>query len=1205
MTDHANSPSIAALRKLEATLHQDHQIRAAKQTEKVSGGRRRALGSAMRGMFGGLARRRWARRCFFMSAGLSAILLLGCVALWMRLLSGPIALDLATPWLTAAIEENFGRQQQVEVGGTQLERDSSTGRIAIRIRDIVVRDPDGTVVASAPKAEVGLSGSGLMSGRLRAESLSLVGAELAVRIEKGGEVTVFAGADKRPFATAAAAPAGPVAAPPAQPSDAATSAAEPSAARTGMTELTAALAWIDGVSKTGLDGHELGQLGLKNGNLTVDDQRSGKRWTFENINLALTRPAGGGVAFTISAEDPLRPWVLTASMTPRPDGRRAVQLEARKVSLKDVLLALRVGDGSIRADVPISASLRGEIGANGMPETLSGRIVADAGTIGLPDDPATQLAVERAEFNLDWDATRNALVVPFQVLAGGHRITLLARLDVPRDGTGPWTFGLTGGTVVVAGAPGDDHLILNRIAARVKYDHAEQRLVLEQGEFGNTEIGIALSGGIDNIGGDPRIAIGVAGTRMKMSTLKRLWPAFVATHVREWVVERALGGTVERVVIATNAPLSTLKADGPPIPKDGLSIEITANGTELQVIDGLPSIRDADLHVQVSARTAQIGISRATVELSSGRKLAISNGIFEVPDTHPKEPPARVRFRLDGPVPAAAELLSLDRLRDPAGASFDPATTRGTISAQIGLGMPLRNSIQRETTSYNVGADISNFVAEKMVMGQKVEATTLRVSASNDGYQIKGDVKIGGTPAVLDYHKNKGATEPEVKLETTLDDAARAKLGIDFGGAVAGPIAIRVGGQLGTDDRDSRLGVEADLTQAKIEHLFPGWVKAAGRPAKAKFILIGKDKGTRFEDLAIEGGGVTVRGSVELDSSGDVVNANFPVFGVSDGDKSSLKVERDKEGTLKVTMRGDVYDGRNFVKSSVSGAEPDQKSKAKAAVNVDLDIKLGAVVGYHGEALRGIELKLSRRAGKIRSFAMNAKIGSEGTLVGDMRGRSAARQVIYFETQDAGALFRFTDVYPRMMGGQMWVAMDPPGPDATPQEGLLNIRDFAIKGEAALDRVVSGAPSSQNTGVEFSRMRVEFNRRPGKLTIRDGVVRGPIVGATIEGQLDYLKNEVHMRGTFVPLYGLNNVFGQLPIVGLFLGGSNEGLVGITYEVVGQPGAPVLRVNPISAVAPGLLRKFFEFPGSNGATERAPGAGPGSPTGLVEQQMRQN
>ena len=68
-----------------------------------------------------------------------------------------------------------------------------------------------------------------------------------------------------------------------------------------------------------------------------------------------------------------------------------------------------------------------------------------------------------------------------------------------------------------------------------------------------------------------------------------------------------------------------------------------------------------------------------------------------------------------------------------------------------------------------------------------------------------------------------------------------------------------------------------------------------------------------------------------------------------------------------------------------------------------------------------------------------------------------------------------------------------------------------------------------------------------------------------------------MSGTFVPLYGLNNMFGQIPIVGLFLGGgSNEGLIGVTYEVVGTPGAPVLRVNPISAVAPGMLRKMFEF-----------------------------
>ena len=121
--------------------------------------------------------------------------------LWWRLSSGPIQLDVFTPWLVSAIEENFGSHERVEVGGTQIERTEHGA--AVRVRDIVVRDPDGTVVASAPKAEIDVSGLSLFSGHMRAESLNLVGATMAVRIEPDGRVTVFAsGTDKHPIATA-------------------------------------------------------------------------------------------------------------------------------------------------------------------------------------------------------------------------------------------------------------------------------------------------------------------------------------------------------------------------------------------------------------------------------------------------------------------------------------------------------------------------------------------------------------------------------------------------------------------------------------------------------------------------------------------------------------------------------------------------------------------------------------------------------------------------------------------------------------------------------------------------------------------------------------------------------------------------------------------------------------------------------------------
>ena len=220
---------------------------------------------------------------------------------------------------------------------------------------------------------------------------------------------------------------------------------------------------------------------------------------------------------------------------------------------------------------------------------------------------------------------------------------------------------------------------------------------------------------------------------------------------------------------------------------------------------------------------------------------------------------------------------------------------------------------------------------------------------------------------------------------------------------------------------------------------------------------------------------------------------------------------------------------------------------------------------------------------------MKARIGRDTSLVGDLRlRRSDNHQVVYFETEDAGALFRFTDMYPRMFGGQMWLAMDPPSAEQKPQVGTLYVSNFTVRGEPTLKRVTSGAPGQPGGGVQFSEAHLDFTRYPGHMSIRDGVVRGPAVGVTVEGQIDYVKNDVHLRGTFVPFYGLNNLFGQIPVVGLILGGgANEGLLGITYEATGPPSSPRINVNPVSAIAPGLLRKFIPAPGQYDPNFEAP------------------
>jgi len=1118
-----------------------------------------------------LARERWVRRLAIVLGSL-LLIFIGCFGgLWWRLGAGPINLDMATPWLASAIEENIGHGNSVEVGGTQIER-AGRIRIAVRIRDIIVRDRDHAIVASAPKAEVRLSGSALLMGRLRAESLNLVDAELAVRITPDGYVTVSTGDNARPLATGVASrkEAG---IPPAFPRQAAptvASPATPAGADSTQSGILAGLDWLDSLSLTGLDGQNLNEIGLKNGNLIVDDQQRGNKWNFQNITLSLRRPRGGGVAFSLG-EEGRHAWSLHVLVGPLANGVRSVDIRADKVSTTNILLALRLKDLTYTADLPLSGELKGELGRDGLPTYFRGKIIAGAGDIIDTDTPDYPMAIDSAEVSVEWDAGRRVLMAPFKIISGQNRITLLAHLEPPNGKVIDWQLGFSGGTIVLAGIDNEPPLIFNRINIAMRFDTERKRMVIAQADFSNGEIGVAGTGSLD-YSAEPRLMLGFAGTPMSVSALKRIWPTIIVPEVREWVIERADRGAIQRVEIGVNSPVRNLSRKGPPIPDEGLNVNIVANGVTLRPVDDLPSVRDGDLKAHVSGRTATVTIGQAMADTPGGRKVGISDVVFEVPDMAPKPSPARVKFRLDGPVPAVAEILASDKLSDISGTLVDPNASKGTVSATVTLGLPIKRHLTRADTTYAVTADLGGFAADRLVMNQKMEANALKVVANNQGYQVKGDVKINGQAAALDYRKSVEG-DADIKLQATLDDASRARFGFDMGPAVSGNIPVKLIGRIGGD---TRVGVEADLTALKLDNILPGWAKPPNKSARATFNVVQKPQSTRLEDIVIEGGGVSIKGSIEVDQNGDLLNVNFPTYAPSEGDKTSLRAERGPDGVLKVTMRGDVFDGRGFLKSTISGRDADSKAKSKN-IDFDVDVKLGAVAGYFGEALRSVDARMSRRNGAIKSLTFSSKLGRDSPVTAELRGRAQGREVIYLETNDAGAFLRFADMYSKVVGGQLQLAVDPPAAEPSAKEGLLNVRDFTVKGESALDRLAAGGATGTQAGIGFSRLRAEFTRQNGQLSIREGVLKGQSIGGTIEGSIDYPGNQVRMSGTFIPMYALNNIFGQIPLVGLFLGGgSNEGVFGVTYEVVGTPDKPTLRINPLSMVFPGVTRKIWDF-----------------------------
>jgi hypothetical protein len=146
------------------------------------------------------------------------------------------------------------------------------------------------------------------------------------------------------------------------------------------------------------------------------------------------------------------------------------------------------------------------------------------------------------------------------------------------------------------------------------------------------------------------------------------------------------------------------------------------------------------------------------------------------------------------------------------------------------------------------------------------------------------------------------------------------------------------------------------------------------------------------------------------------------------------------------------------------------------------------------------------------------------------------------------------------------------------------VREFTLRNEPALRRLFNegagnrddkNAPPVDPNVVAFDRLQVAFQRTGARLDLRDGAINGPSVGATIEGMLDFGRDQVALNGTFVPAYGVNNLFAKIPLFGPILGGgSNEGLIGVNFRISGPASAPLLSINPLSAIAPGFLRKIF-------------------------------
>ncbi len=286
-------------------------------------------------------------------------------------------------------------------------------------------------------------------------------------------------------------------------------------------------------------------------------------------------------------------------------------------------------------------------------------------------------------------------------------------------------------------------------------------------------------------------------------------------------------------------------------------------------------------------------------------------------------------------------------------------------------------------------------------------------------------------------------------------------------------------------------------------------------------------------------------------------------------DRAAIEIARTPDGRPQITLRGDAFDGRHFLKALLVVLSADHP--ANSPLDLDLDIKVAALQGFNGEALHDAALKLSGQGGEVRSFALSAGLGG-GDLAGDLRSSGSGRPLIHLKAKNAGSFLRFVGVYRRMRSGEMSFAIVVPTSKGAPREGVLEIRKFGLVGERALRPLArSRGRHGPRERLEISRLRLGVTSSPSLVTVNDGILLGTTFGATATGTIDLAHDRVALHGVAIPLWGDTQRAAIIPEPPF-----QPGLIGSTYTLEGPPQAPLLTLGPVAMLPPGVLRKLFGF-----------------------------
>ncbi|MEQ8229642.1 MAG: AsmA-like C-terminal domain-containing protein [Rhodospirillales bacterium] len=1088
--------------------------------------------------------RRWCRGLAHLAGGLVAGVAIVAGLLSWQLSKGPISLSFLTPYIEQALNER-SPELQVDLGDTILTWAGWERALDIRVLDVLVYDKLGAVVAAIPEVSFSLSSHALIRrGAIVPKSVELFGPRLVMRRSADGRFEVNLGGTS--------------------------SGGTPSEGRqlgSGLLDLL--VAKVGAGPGQGAQLAYLSRLNIIGAETVIVDEVLGRRWSAPIADIRLVRD-DVGIQGEVSLQMDL-------------EGRRSEVTAKGSYLVNQQRLAVSVAFSDLdpkafagfheslkpfdRIQLPLRGTVTLGMKVNGPPEDIGFLFTGGEGVILTPDPYEEAIAVKSLVLKGRYDGrARTAEIFDFSVEAK------------------------EGATVRSPGSA-QHRIPVTAMKFAGKYWMDEDRAVISRLNLETGGPRVAVNGTVNDVTGNPVSALDVTLRDTPLKNLKQYWAPEWAPDVYDWWIENITDGFVPRLDMKVRAAGN---AGGWTI--NSIVGDMDFHQGVLTYLKGMPAITDMEGKANFTHKRFDVFLSRGN---SGG--MALEEGQLFITGLSTHQEVAEIQATVAGPLDKALALIDHAPLGYATEMGVKPSGAKGTARVHLRLALPLILDLELDHVKVAADARLRDAAIPNALHGFDLEHADLNLSVDKRGMEVKGDGVVAGMPADISWRENFGdrvAFRTILDLSGRIPDVARLReLGLNVGllsdeyvsGAVGANLRFTV-----LNDQETRVEVRADLAEAELAVDRVKWRKPLGAAGRAEMNLTFKGNKpseiTHFalyaEDLAVAG-----RGTFEEDGTAPR-RIDFTRINYGRTNMQGALIRR-ADGAWDLGFHGASLDLMPVWKDLTDGRDDTVLGDFVLAAEFQ-KVWIG-----ENQLLTDVSGTFQREDEVWRTVFLKTMMDGSTTVDVELKpGPDGGNRTVEINTADAGTVLRTIGLYDNMQGGVMKLSgtFDDSHPDR-PLKGRLMINDYRVLKAPALAHLVSIMALTgildalQGDGLGFAVLDIPFTMRSGVVEISDARAAGTSLGFTASGTVYTHADVLDIQGTVVPAYAINSALGRIPVLGnIFTGGEKgSGLFAANFRMTGPQEDPKVDVNPLSALAPGFLRRLF------GVFEDAPRQPPADPS----------